>query len=65
MSKEVLIPFCAVHVVVVFPIWYIVPDTLSHVTDIELPSCVAVTEKVPATPEESAAPNDRLPGFVI
>ena len=65
MSKEVLIPFCAVHVVVVLPIWYIVPDTLSHVTDIELPSCVAVTEKVPTRPAVVGASNIRSPGLVI
>ena len=63
--KAVLIPLVAVHVTVEFPIGNVIPDAVSHVTDIELPSCVAVTEKVPTAPEESAAPNDRFPGFVI
>ena len=64
-QKAVLIPLVAVHVTVEFPIAKVDPDAVSHVTDIELPSCVAVTEKVPTAPEESAAPNDRFPGFVI
>ena len=63
--KASLIPLAAVHVTVEFPIGNVIPDAVSHVTDIELPSCVAVTEKVPTAPEESAAPNARSPGFVI
>ena len=63
--KAVLIPLVAVHVTVEFPIAKVAPDAVSHVTDIELPSCVAVTEKVPTAPEESAAPNVRSPGLVI